>query len=85
LRLLTIRDRQYKLVLRFESGKDELYDLQNDPGERSPVPDPVLKQERARLLILAANHLRRSRQNRNIDLALRSRVREIRQSLSRGQ
>lgn len=82
LRLLTIRDRQYKLILRFESGEDELFDVQNDPGERLPVPSSFLRQERARLLTVAANHLHRSRQNRSAVLALRSRVREIRRSLS---
>ncbi len=79
-RLLTIRDRQYKLVLRFEGGKDELYEVKHDPDECSTVPESVSTKERARLLRVAANHLRESRQTRDSDLVMRARVREIRQS-----
>lgn len=80
-RVLTIRDRQYKLVLRFEQSKDELYDLKNDPEERRPVPESFLVPERARLLKIGAEHLQKSRQNRDADLTLRARIREMRRSL----
>ena len=80
-RLLTVRDRRHKLVLRLEEAKDQMFDLKNDPGEHAPVPESLFKKERARLLQVAAGHLRKSRLNRNAALALRARLREIRQFL----
>lgn len=80
-RLLTVRDRQYKLVLQLEEGKDQMFDLKNDPEEQSPLPESRLCTERARLLQVAAGHLRNSRLNRNAALALHARLRELRQGL----
>jgi len=80
-RLLAIRDRQYKLVIRFSDRTDFLYDLENDPGEQSPLPTGVLTGERVRLLQAALAHLERTRRNRSADLALRARLCELRHSL----
>jgi arylsulfatase A-like enzyme len=81
-RLLAVRDQQYKLVINFRENVDWLYDLNQDPGERSPVPSRLLKQERARLLQIARTHLEKTSHNRNPDLCLRARLRELRQSES---
>jgi hypothetical protein len=81
-RLLAVRDQQYKLVINFRENVDRLYDLKQDRGERSPVPSKLLQQERARLLQIARAHLEKTSHNRNPDLRLRARLRELRQSES---
>jgi arylsulfatase A-like enzyme len=80
-RLLAVRDRDYKLVVRFTEKKDYFYDLKNDPEERSPLPVGVLAKERARLLQAALGHLQRTRGDENHDLALRARLRDLQQSI----
>ena len=81
-RLMAVRDAAYKLVIDFSTTTDSLYDLKNDPGEHSPLPDRALPKVRARLLQVARTHLRETQQNRNVDLRLRARLREIQQSMS---
>jgi arylsulfatase A-like enzyme len=80
-RLMAIRDRDYKLVIRFSDRADFFYDLKNDPGEKSPVPAGVLTAERARFWQAAGAHLEKTRKNRNDDFALRARLYELRQSM----
>lgn len=84
-RLLAVRDRDYKLVLRFRDKASDLYDLKHDPGERSPLPAGTAKRERARLLRIAQTHLAHARQNRDSRSALRARLREIRKSIGPAQ
>jgi len=79
-RLLAVRDQGYKLVINFRENADYLYDLKNDPGERSPVPPGVLSAERVRLLQTAHLHLQKTSQNRNAELRLCARLRELRQA-----
>jgi arylsulfatase A-like enzyme len=80
-RLIAVIDGEHKLFLRFSEKSDQLYDLKDDPEERRPLPDGVQGENRARLMQFARDHLRDSRQNRDKKLALRSRLREIRQGL----
>ena len=86
-RVLAVRDRDYKLVLHFSQDRDELYDLKKDPNERAPLPEGVLKRERARLLRAASAHLQKAREDRNegrnIDLALQARLRDMRETVNR--
>lgn len=77
-RLMAVLEDEYKLVLRFHNDGDGLFDLKNDPGEMQPLPDTVQIKDRARLLEYARDHLRRTREDRDRVLALRSRLREIR-------
>jgi arylsulfatase A-like enzyme len=79
-RLLSVRDQRYKLVINFTENVDYLYDLSDDPGERSPVPPSVMTQERARLFQVAHIHIQKMSQNQNAELRLRARLRELRQS-----
>jgi arylsulfatase A-like enzyme len=79
-RLLSVRDQRFKLVINFAGNKDCLYDLSNDPGERSPVPAGALTRERVRLLQIARLHLQEMSQNRNAELRVYARLRELRQS-----
>jgi arylsulfatase A-like enzyme len=80
-RIIAVRDLDYKLVIRFGEQEDCLYDLNNDPAECSPVPPGVLTGERVRLLRVAGEHLERTTRNRNPELALRSRLRDLQYSI----
>jgi len=80
-RLMAVRDRQYKLVIHFSDKTDCLYDLKNDPGEHTPLPAGVLTSGRARLLRQARTHLQSTRQRGSAGLAVRARLREIRQTM----
>ncbi|HEV2397055.1 MAG TPA: sulfatase [Candidatus Sulfotelmatobacter sp.] len=81
MRVLSVRDRDYKLVLRFGQNRCDLYDLKNDPEERAPLPNSVQAKERAHLLKVAQQHLKQSRLRKDKDLALNATIREIRLSL----
>jgi arylsulfatase A-like enzyme len=81
-RLLTIRDQQYKLVLRFGAGTFEMFDLKNDPDERNLLQESALIEERSRLLQVANDHLRKTRLSRDKNLVLNARLRDIRHSMS---
>ena len=81
-RLLAVRDREYKLVIRFSDKTDRFYDLKNDPEEHSPLPGGVQTRERARLLQMAGAHLEKTRNNRNAGLALGARLHELVQSIA---
>jgi len=56
-RVLCIREQRYKLIMRFGSGSEELYDLDSDPHEQRPIPPAEYKAERRRLLEHARVHL----------------------------
>ena len=74
-RVLVVQDDRYKLVLDFENGTEQLFDLQTDPHERNSLPQGAEAKVRARLLRTARQHLGRSRSNPT--RALRAMVREI--------
>jgi len=76
-RLLAIREARYKLVLNFNNDAADLFDLEADPGERSPLPSQAAKPVRRRLLETAMAHLRSSNPQRNSEAYLRTRLREI--------
>ena len=82
-RLMAVRDVDYKLVLRFGDSGEELYKLRDDSQESLQLPAGVETAERVRLLQYAREHLRDSREHRDAGLALRSRLREIRQRIER--
>jgi arylsulfatase A-like enzyme len=82
-RLMVVREGAYKLVIDFSEKADCLYDLKNDPAERSPLAADALPKERARLLQLARAHLQKTRHSQYADLRLRARLRELQQSVGR--
>jgi arylsulfatase A-like enzyme len=75
-RLLAIRDARFKLVIRFRDGREELFDLQFDPGERSPLPLDEQLEVRRRLWSCARKHLRDSIGQRDLETRLRAYLRE---------
>jgi arylsulfatase A-like enzyme len=74
-RVLSVREARFKLVLHFDPPADQLYDLEADPGERTPLPLEAEKPVRRRLLEFARDHLQRP-----IDDGMRlpARLRELR-------
>lgn len=77
-RVLSVRETRFKLVLHFDPPKDELYDLQADPGEQAPLSPAAHKPERRRLLEIARHHLRQSAEQRDLHARVRARLRELR-------
>ena len=77
-RVLGVQDSRHKLLLNFDLGKEELFDLANDPRElRALLPEGEEKTLRARLLRKALRHLERQVTGFNRELAIRARVREV--------
>jgi len=81
-RLMAVVQGKYKLVLRFRENNDRFYDLESDPDEVSPLPDTVQTKDRAQLLECAREHLRKAAERRDPELALRARLRSIRQRMA---
>jgi hypothetical protein len=71
-----------KLIVHLESAKDELYDLDADPREKSPLPLTVEKNVRRRLLDRARIHIQESLSAREPEMRLRARLRDIQLELS---
>ena len=83
-RIIAVREKKYKMVLNFDTQGGELFDLEADPAERSPLPKDAAKAERRRLLQLALQHLSKSRRHRS-EIYLRTRLREMGPVLSRSR
>jgi arylsulfatase A-like enzyme len=76
-RLLSVRETQYKLVLNFETGTEQLLDLEKDPEERCPLPNTAARPERRRLFESALAHLRRANDRQTSEYYLRTRARDV--------
>jgi arylsulfatase A-like enzyme len=82
-RVLSVRESRYKLVIQFDPvaenlAVERLYDLDADPGEQAPLAPATQKPVRRRLLEIAREHLRRSREQRDPQTRLQARLRELR-------
>jgi arylsulfatase A-like enzyme len=77
-RVLSVRERRFKLVLHFDPETEILYDLQADPHELSPLPPHAEKPVRRRLLDRARAHIQGSLNQRDADTRLGARLRELR-------
>jgi len=82
-RLLAIRLNQYKLVLDFAAGSDQLFDLSRDPGEKAPLAISEAVEVRQKLLTFAKRHMVESCQSQDFDRRMASQVREYRLELAR--
>lgn len=76
-RVLAVQDRRYKLVLDFDSNKEELFDLESDPRERRALAADAEKSARARLLRTALQHLMASAPEYRRELAIRAGLHEV--------
>jgi len=78
-RILAIREERFKLIIRFDTGQESLYDLESDPAERTPLSPNVQKSARRRLLEAAREHLRgRSESPTGSELRMQARLRDFR-------
>lgn len=66
-RILAVRKGNMKLVLDFSSGRDQLFDLNSDPFEKSPLPEQTEIRVRKELLERARQHVAESHQSRDFD------------------
>jgi arylsulfatase A-like enzyme len=76
-RVLSVRESRFKLVLHFSPAAENLYDLEADPGERSPLPLAAEKPTRRRLLEIACDHIRNAIKQRDDKSWLHARLREF--------
>lgn len=77
-RILVVRKGNYKLVVDFAAGEEQLFELKLDPGEKSPLPVDAAKPVRRELLELARKHVAESREARDFDRWMGSQLRELR-------
>ena len=77
-RVLSVREARFKLVLYFDPFRDELYDLEADPGEQASLSPSAHMAERRSLLEIARQHLRQSAERRDVHARLRARLRDLR-------
>jgi len=81
-KLLAVRDGRYKLIIRLSPGAgEEVYDLQTDPGEKSPVAASEGREIRAHLLQAAMEHMRNTSRSQSVDARLKARLRDLRLKL----
>jgi arylsulfatase A-like enzyme len=78
-RLLAVHKGEYKLVVNFASGTDELFELNSDPSELRPLPLKAASDVRRHLLECAKKHVAESYKSRNLDLRLAALARDLRQ------
>jgi arylsulfatase A-like enzyme len=77
-RVLCVREKRFKLILRLGSDrKEELFDLDADPGEQRPIPVGTDDAPRRRLLQRASRHLAET-QSGSPRSRLRARLSELR-------
>ena len=81
-RVMAVREQQYKLIIDFDRGTDELFDLSADPKEQSPLPGDSAKSPRARLLRYARQRLQRPLHSEHSPLRLAGRLRDLRLELA---
>jgi len=77
-RILSLRQKHYKLIINFSSRSEELFDLQSDPHERSPLPAAIAKPVRRQLLQHARKHLVESHQSRDFGQRNAALLRDLR-------
>jgi arylsulfatase A-like enzyme len=77
-RILAVREARYKIVLDFQSDRDQMFDLEKDPAEYQSVPENVAMPERRRLLEAARQHIQRSLEDRDPMTQLKARLKEFR-------
>lgn len=75
-RLLAVRKGEYKFVIDFATGTDELFELSSDPGEAHPLRSA--SDARRRLMECAKKHIAEGHNTRNLDLRLAAQARELR-------
>ena len=73
-----MREIDYKLVIDFATGHENLFNLRNDPGELRPLSPEDEKPVRRRLLERAREHIARSASSRDAGQRLDAQLRDLR-------
>ncbi len=79
--ILAVRIGNYKMILDWENGTEELFDLANDPHERDPLLLNQYKKIRAELLAAAREHYRTHRTHADSTERLQTRLHAVKEGL----
>lgn len=82
---MAIQNRGHKLVVNFATGDEQLFDLDADPGETSPLADEAALSARRELLEALRGHLRRHRPDPRSRSYLGAQLAAIGRSLATGE
>lgn len=77
-RVLSIREKRFKLILHFDPAREYFYDLEADPGEQAPLNPTSQRPVRRRLLEQAHEHLRDPLRQRDTERRVGTRLRDLR-------
>jgi arylsulfatase A-like enzyme len=77
-RVLSVRNGEYKLVMNFAAGSEQLFKLTSDPGEASPLPLGLVPDVRKQLLECAKKHVTESLKSRDLELRFAAQAQELR-------
>jgi arylsulfatase A-like enzyme len=77
-RVLSVRKGEYKLVMNFATGSEQLFKVISDSGEASPLPAGVAGEVRRQLLEYAKRQVVESLKARDLDLRLAAQTQELR-------
>ena len=77
-RVLSVCKGEYKVVINFATGSDQLFELSSDPGEVNPLPAGTAGDVRKQLLECAKKHITESLKSRDLDLRFGAQTRELR-------
>lgn len=80
-RLLSVRQKQYKLVIDFKNCEVRMFNLETDPAERTPLPPGTAVQTCRRLLEIARAHIESSGPERNSGRRLGALLRDVKVTL----
>ena len=77
-RILAVRKGNHKLVMDFSSGVEQLFDLNADPCESTPLAHGTARSERKELLEIARKHVAESHKSRDFDRRNATLLRDLR-------
>jgi arylsulfatase A-like enzyme len=77
-RILAVRRGQFKLIVNFSTGTEQLFDLESDPHEQQALAVHKEATIRRELLELARKHLVESQKSRDFEHRLQSQLRDLR-------
>ena len=81
-RILAVRERRFKLIFDFATGREELFDLVVDSAEQQPLSPGNQDEVRKRLMGYARHHVVESHQLRHSSQRVSARLRDIRLELA---
>lgn len=77
-RVISVREKRFKLILQFDPWEERFYDLEADSGEQAPLAPTAQKAVRRRLLEIARDHVKGFLESRDERARAHARIRELR-------